>query len=73
MRAAMRSKRRSLAVLAVVVALVLGLAWFLLGPGEAPAGQPPLVTLDLNSLEALRAEFNRDSKQGRVIVLLSPT
>ena len=73
MRVAVKGKRRSLAVLAVVVALVLGIAWFLLGPGEAPAGQPPLVTLDLNSLEALRAEFNRDSKQVRVIVLLSPT
>ena len=73
MNVAVKSKRRSLAVLAVVVALVLGIAWFLLGPGEAPAGQPPLVTLDLNSLEALRAELNRDSKQARVIVLLSPT
>lgn len=69
----MKSKRRTLAVFAVVVALVLGFAWFVLGPGEAPAGQPPLVTLDLNALEALRAEFNRDSKQARVIVLLSPT
>ena len=69
----MKSNRRTLGVLAVFVALLLGIAWFLLGPGEPPAGQPPLVTLDLNSLEALRADFNRDSKQARVIVLLSPT
>jgi hypothetical protein len=68
-----KSNRRTLGALAVVVALVLGVAWFLLGPGEAPAGQPPLVTLDLNLLEALRAEFNRDSNHARVIVLLSPT
>ena len=73
MRVAVKGKRRSLAVLAVVVSLVLGFAWFLLGPGEAPAGQPSLVTLDLNSLEALRAAFNRDSKQARVILLLAPT
>jgi hypothetical protein len=73
MRVAVPGTRRSLAVLAMVVAAILGVAWFLLGPGEAPAGQPSLVTLDLDSLDALRAEFNRDSKQARVIVLLSPT
>ena len=73
MRVTVKSKRRTLAVLAVVVALVLGIAWFLVGPGEAPAGQPPLVTLDSTSLETLRADFNRDSKQARVIVLLAPT
>jgi hypothetical protein len=51
----------------------LGIAWFLLRPGEAPAGQPPLVTLDSASLGTLRAYFNRDVNQTRVIVLLSPT
>ena len=73
MKVTVKSKRRALAVLAVVVALVLGIAWFLVGPGDAPAGQAPLVTLDPTSLEALRADFNRDSKEVRVIVLLSPT
>jgi hypothetical protein len=73
MRVGVKSNRRTFGVLAVVVALVVGVAWFLLGPGEAPAGQPPLVTLDLSSLEEFRAEFNRDSKQARVIVLLAPT
>jgi len=69
----MKSSRRALGVVAVVIVLGLGIAWFLLGPGDAPAGQPPLVTIDLNSLESLRADFNRDSNQARVIVLLSPT
>lgn len=69
----MKNNRRTLGVLAVIIVLVLGIAWFLLGPGDAPAGQPPLVTLELNSLEALRAQFNRDSNQARVIVLLAPT
>jgi hypothetical protein len=73
MRVGVKSNRRTFGVLAIVVALVVGVAWFLLGPGEAPAGQPPLVTLDLSSLEEFRAEFNRDSNQPRVIVLLSPT
>lgn len=69
----MKGNRRTLGVLAVVMALVLGIAWFLLGPGEAPAGQPPLVTLDSTSLLALREEFNRNVSHARVIVLLSPT
>lgn len=73
MRVGVKSNRRTFGVLAVVVALVVGVAWFLLGPGEAPAGQPPLVTLDLSSLESLRVDFNRDSSHARVIVLLSPT
>lgn len=69
----MKGNRRTLGVLAVVMALVLGIAWFLLGPGEAPARQPPLVTLDSTSLLALREEFNRNVSHARVIVLLSPT
>jgi hypothetical protein len=69
----MRNRRRTLGILALVVVLVLTVAWLLLRPGEAPAGQPPLVTLDPTSLEALRADFNRDSNLTRIIVLLSPT
>ena len=73
MKVAMKSSRRTLTLVAVVIVLGLGIGWFLLGPGEAPAGQPPLVTLDLNSLESLRADFNRASNHARVIVLLAPT
>lgn len=64
---------RLLGVLAAVIISSLGIGWFLLRPGEAPAGQPPLVTLDSGSFEMLRADFNRDVSQARVIVLLSPT
>ena len=69
----MKSSRRTLGILAMAILVALAVAWVVLGPGEAPAGQPPLVTVDLSSLEAFRAEFNRDSSQARVIVLLSPT
>ena len=69
----MKSSRRPLGILAMAILVALAVAWVVLGPGEAPAGQPPLVTVDLSSLEAFRAEFNRDSSQARVIVLLSPT
>jgi hypothetical protein len=69
----MNNRRRTLGILAVVSVLVLGGAWFALGPGEAPPGQPPLVALNSESLQSLRADFNRDVGQTRVIVLLSPT
>jgi hypothetical protein len=69
----MKNRRRTLGMLAVVVALVLAVAWSLLRPGEAPPGQPPLVTLGSESLQDLRADFNRDTTLARIIVLLSPT
>ena len=70
---AMKNRRRILGLLALVIVLVLGIGWFLLTPGDTPPGQPPLVTLDSVSLQTLRADFNRDASQARVIVLLSPT
>jgi hypothetical protein len=69
----MKNRRRSLGVVAAVTALALAIAWFRLGPGEVPSGQPPLVRLDSESLQALRADFNSDPTRTRVIVLLSPT
>lgn len=68
-----RNRRRTLGIPALVIVLALAVAWVLLRPGETPAGQPPIVTLDSTSLEALRADFNGDSNQARIIVLLSPT
>ena len=69
----MKMNRRTVGTLAMAILVALGIAWFRVGPGQAPAGQPPLVTVDQTSLEALRAEFNRDASKVRVIVLLSPT
>ena len=69
----MRLSRRILSVFALVIVAVLVVAWSALRPGEAPNGQPPLVILDSSSLEALRADFNRDSNLARIIVLLAPT
>ena len=70
---ATRNHRRTFGITAVVIVLALGIAWFLLRPGAAPPGQAPLVTLDPTSLQTLRADFNRDIGQARVILLLSPT
>jgi hypothetical protein len=40
---------------------------------RAPTGQPPLVELTSDSLDSLKADFNRSSDGIRIILLLSPT
>ena len=43
------------------------------GPGATPTGQSPMVTLNEQSLQTLRQDFNASADQTRVILLLSPT
>jgi hypothetical protein len=65
-------RTRVLAVLALVALAAAG-GWWRFGGREAPAGQPPLATIDPVSIGALRDDFNRAAGQTRLIVLLSPT
>jgi hypothetical protein len=65
--------KRNRAGYALVAITALGLGWFVLRGGEAPTGQPPLITLDVAALEGLRTDFNRDGLEWRLILLLSPT
>jgi hypothetical protein len=63
-------------VLAAAAVLALGLVVATrsgLFSHEAPAGQPPLAEMDAQSMEALKAEFNRAKDEYRVIALFSPT
>lgn len=69
----MKIRRRTFGLLALVIVLATAFVWYRFTPGEPPAGQPALVTLDATSLQTLRSDFNRDVNQYRVIVLLSPT
>lgn len=57
------------------VVSVLAVLWFFFGYGahDAPQGQPPLVHLNPERLDALRQHFNAASSETRVLVLLSPT
>ena len=65
---------RRFTIFASVFALVAGaMVWYLFGPRQVPPGQPQLGILSASSLEALRADFNRDAGRTRVILLLSPT
>lgn len=67
------TKRRKLALIAVIVALLLAAVWYQFGGHRTAAGQPPLAELTAGSLEAFRADFNAAADQPRMIVLLSPT
>jgi hypothetical protein len=73
MRMSTKIGGRTLGAIVVALVLVLGIAWFVARPGSAPAGQLAIATLDAPALDALRADFNRDSNHTRLIVLLSPT
>lgn len=55
----------------VIVLLALGL--YLTRGSDTPAGQPPLVDLKAASVPELQTEFNLESANSRVILLLSPT
>ena len=68
----MKNARRRVGIAGLVV-LITAVAWYRFAPGEVPAGQPPLVTIDAAALDGLKADFNRHSNETRVIVLLSPT
>ena len=69
----MKNTQRTFSIAGLVVLIAAVAAWYRLAPGEAPAGQPALVTIDAAALEGLRADFNRHANETRLIVLLSPT
>ena len=69
----MKNARRRLGVAGLVLLIAAAVAWYRFAPGEVPAGQPALVTIDGEALEGLRADFNRSANETRLIVLLSPT
>ena len=69
----MTNARRMFGIAGLVALLTAVAAWYRFAPGEAPAGQPALVAIDAGTLEALKAEFNRNANATRLVVLLSPT
>lgn len=67
------TKGRKIALVAVIVALLLAAAWYQFGGHRIAPGQPPLAELNAASLQQLRADFNAEADQPRMILLLSPT
>ena len=62
--------RRNLLALTIVLTIVLFAEFLETRPRLAP-GQAPLA--DLENIETLRTQFNRDTGQVRLIILVSPT
>ena len=65
--------RRTIAVVSLIAALLIAVAWYQFGGDRTPRGQPQLTNLNLRSLDRLRADFNAAADRPRMIVLLSPT
>jgi hypothetical protein len=64
---------RTAVLFAIATVVLVFAARFYLSGHQVPAGQPPLGDLNINSLDTLKADFNRNSDRVRVILLLSPT
>jgi hypothetical protein len=58
-------------VLVCAVALMLSARYF--GGHRVPSGQASLTELTNDSLDSVKAEFNRSADGVRIILLLSPT
>lgn len=65
-------KKKLIALGVVVVAVLLG-AMYVWGPGTAPAGQQPLVTLSSENISQFEAAFDSDADMPHLVLLLSPT
>jgi hypothetical protein len=62
--------KRSIIVIIIFVATLLLAVYFETRPRLAP-GQEPLT--DIQNIETLRAQFNKDAGKARLIILVSPT
>ncbi len=62
---------RLLRTLSIIALLALTLQGC--GPGNAPAGQPPMITMTAEAMETLQEQFNAAPEATRVVLLLSPT
>ena len=68
-----KMKRKRLIGVAVPAVLVLLAAVYLWGPGSAPRGQDPVVTLSEGNLGEFEKVFDAETNVPRLVLLLSPT
>jgi hypothetical protein len=66
-------KRKRLIGVGVAAVLVLLTAAYLWGPGSAPQGQDPVVTLSEGDLGEFEKAFDAETDVTRLVLLLSPT
>jgi len=65
-------KKRLVGVAVTAVILLLAVA-YLWGPGSAPRGQEPVVTLSEGNLGEFEKAFDAEAGVPRLVLLLSPT
>lgn len=66
-------KRKRLIGVAVIAVLALVAGVYLWGPGSAPRGQQPVVTLSEGNLGEFEKAFDAEADVPRLVLLLSPT
>ena len=66
-------KRKWLIGVAVTAVVVLLSAAYLWGPGSAPYGQAPVVTLSEGNFGDFEKAFDSEAEAPRLVLLLSPT
>jgi hypothetical protein len=65
-------KERVIAVVVVVIVVLLA-GGYLWGPGTAPRGQEPLVSLSGQNFSEFGKAFDEDADVPRLVLLFSPT
>jgi hypothetical protein len=66
-------KKKRLIGVAVAAVLVLLADAYLWGPGSAPRGQAPVVTLSEGNFREFEKAFDAEADVPRLVLLLSPT
>jgi hypothetical protein len=66
-------KKKRLIGVVVAAVFVLLAAAYLWGPGSAPRGQAPVVTLSEGNFEEFEKAFDAEADVPRLVLLLSPT
>ena len=66
-------KRNGLISVGVTAVLALLAAAYLWGPGSAPRGQQPVVTLSEGNFGEFEKAFDSEADLPRMVLLLSPT
>jgi len=65
-------KKQLIGVVVTAVLLLLGVT-YLWGPGSAPRGQEPVVTLSQTNVVEFEKAFDAETDVPRLVLLLSPT
>jgi len=68
-----KMKKKRLIGVAVAAVFALLAAAYLWGPGSAPHGQAPVVTLSERNFEEFEKAFDAEPDAPRLVLLLSPT